>query len=234
MIHKPGNYLNILAISSVLLLLGGCKNTQTHSAMPNDPFYAPITADMPRQKITADGSIFQADMANSLFSDVKARRVGDIITVNLQENTQATKSAGTTTSKSAALDLNPIIGLGGKALNIGSQSVQLGLDSSNDFSGDASSNQSNNLVGNISVTVMQVLPNQNLLVRGEKWLTLNNGDEYIRLTGVVRPADVSPNNEIVSTKIANARIQYSGTGTFATAQKEGWLAQFFSSQWWPL
>jgi flagellar L-ring protein precursor FlgH len=124
--------------------------------------------------------------------------------------------------------------LGGKAVKIGNQSIPLGLDSSSDFSADASSNQSNNLVGNISVTVVQVLPNQNLLVRGEKWLTLNNGDEYIRLTGVVRPADVSPNNEIVSTKIANARIQYSGTGTFATAQKEGWLTQFFSSQWWPL
>jgi flagellar L-ring protein precursor FlgH len=234
MMHKAGDFLKILASSAAMLLLSACQSTQTHDAMPNDPFYAPIVADMPRQKITADGSIFQPDMAISLFSDVKARRVGDIITVNLQENTQATKSAGTTTSKAAALDVNPIIGLGGKAVNIGNQSIQLGLDSSNDFSGDASSNQSNNLVGNISVTVVQVLPNQNLLVRGEKWLTLNNGDEYIRLTGVVRPADVSPNNEIVSTKIANARIQYSGTGTFATAQKEGWLTQFFSSQWWPL
>lgn len=234
MTHKPGDYLKILAISSVMLLLCACQNTVQHDAMPNDPFYAPIIADMPRQKITDDGSIFQSDMANSLFSDVKARRVGDIITVNLQENTRATKSAGTSTSKESALDVNPIIGLGGNAVNIGKQSVQLGLDSSNEFTGDASSNQSNNLVGKISVTVVQVLPNQNLLVRGEKWLTLNNGDEYIRLTGVVRPADVSPNNEIVSSKIANARIQYSGTGTFASAQKEGWLTQFFSSEWWPL
>ena len=234
MMHKPIDTLNIMAITAVLFLLSACQSTQSHDAMPNDPFYAPIIADMPRQKITEDGSIFQADMANSLFADVKARRVGDIIMVRLQENTRATKSAGTTTSKEAALDVNPIIGLGGEAINIGNQSIQLGLDSSNEFSGDASANQSNNLVGNISVTVVQVLPNNNLLVRGEKWLTLNNGDEYIRLTGVVRPADVSPSNEIVSTKIANARIQYSGTGTFATAQKEGWLTQFFSSQWWPL
>jgi flagellar L-ring protein precursor FlgH len=215
-------------------VLGACKSTNNLDAMPNDPFYAPIIADMPRPKIAADGSIFQSDMANSLYSDVKARRVGDIITVNLEENTRATKSAGTSTSKESQVDVNPIIGLGGNALNIGNQSVQLGIDSSNEFTGDASSNQSNNLVGNISVTVVQVLPNQNLLVRGEKWLTLNNGNEYIRLTGVVRPADVSPSNEIISTKIANARIQYSGTGTFASAQKEGWLTQFFSSEWWPL
>lgn len=201
--------------------------------MPNDPYYAPITAELPRQKIAEDGSIFQADMANSLYSDVKARRVGDIITVSLEENTSATKSAGTTTSKESALDVNPIIGLGGNAVNIGSQSIQLGVDSSNEFTGDASANQSNNLSGDISVTVMKVFPNQNLLVRGEKWLTLNNGNEYIRLTGVVRPADISPTNEIVSTKIANARIQYSGTGTFASAQKEGWLTKFFSSEYWP-
>ena len=201
--------------------------------MPNDPYYAPITAELPRQRITEDGSIFQADMANSLYSDVKARRVGDIITVNLQENTRATKSAGTSTSKDSQVDVNPIIGLGGNALNIGSQSVQLGVGATNEFSGDASANQSNNLSGNISVTVMKVFANQNLLVRGEKWLTLNNGNEYIRLTGVVRPADVSPTNEIDSTKIANARIQYSGTGTFASAQKEGWLTRFFSSEYWP-
>lgn len=232
--YKPDLSLKISAVIATMLLLSACQSTKSHDAMPNDPFYAPILADMPRQKITENGSIFQPDMANSLFSDIKARRVGDIIMVNLQENTQATKSAGTSTSKGSAVDVNPIIGLGGNAVNIGTQSIQLGLDASNDFSGDASSNQSNNLVGNISVTVVQVLPNKNLLVRGEKWLTLNNGDEYIRLTGVVRPDDVSPNNEIVSTKIANARIQYSGTGTFATAQKEGWLTQFFSSQWWPL
>ncbi|KXI28021.1 flagellar basal body L-ring protein FlgH [Paraglaciecola hydrolytica] len=213
-------------------LLSACKSTP-HEVMPNDPFYAPIIAEIPEQKIAQDGSIFQADMANSLYSDVKARRVGDIITVNLQERTQATKSAGTSTNKDTSVDVNPIIGLGGNALNIGNESIQLGLGATNAFSGDASTNQSNNLVGNISVTVVQVLPNQNLLVRGEKWLTLNNGDEYIRLTGVVRPADVSPSNEIVSTKIANARIQYSGTGTFASAQKEGWLSSFFSSEYWP-
>jgi flagellar L-ring protein precursor FlgH len=227
-------YLKALGLLGISWLLSACQSTAKHEVMPNDPFYAPIIAEMPRPKIADDGSIFQPDMANSLYSDVKARRVGDIITVNLQENTRATKSAGTSTSKESEMDLNPIIGLGGNALNIGRESIQLGIDSSNEFTGDASANQSNNLVGNISVTVVQVLPNQNLLVRGEKWLTLNNGDEYIRLTGVVRPADVSPTNEIVSTKIANARIQYSGTGTFASAQKEGWLTQFFSSEWWPL
>lgn len=223
----------LLYVGFGLMLLCGCQSTNSREPLPNDPFYAPIMPDIPRQKVADDGAIFQADMANNLFSDVKARRVGDIITVNLEENTQATKSAGTSSSKATGVAVNPIIGLGGNALNIGNESIQLGLDASNDFEGDSSANQSNNLSGSISVTVVQVLANQNLLVRGEKWLTLNNGDEYIRLTGVVRPADVSPSNEIESTKIANARIQYSGSGSFDTAQKEGWLSGFFSSEYWP-
>lgn len=226
-------FFKLLYVCLGMMLLSSCQSTNSREPLPNDPFYAPILPEIPQQKVTEDGAIFQADMANNLFSDVKARRVGDIITVNLLENTRATKSAGTSSSKATGVAVNPILGLGGNALNIGNESIQLGLDTSNDFEGDSTANQSNNLTGSISVTVVQIMANQNLLVRGEKWLTLNNGDEYIRLSGVVRPADVSPTNEIESTKIANARIQYSGTGSFDTAQKEGWLSGFFSSEYWP-
>jgi len=78
------------------------------------------------------------------------------------------------------------------------------------------------------------LPNGNLMIRGEKWMSLNNGDEYIRLTGIIRAQDISSGNTIISSKIANARIQYAGTGTFADTQEQGWLSKFFSSGWWPL
>jgi flagellar L-ring protein precursor FlgH len=193
-----------------------------------------VVPDYPREKIVEDGSLFRSYMANSLYSDMTARRVGDIITITLSENTNASKSAGTSTSKDTTVDLDTITGLGGQALNIGGQSVQLGVSSSNDFAGDAATNQSNSLSGNISVTVVEVLPNDNLVIRGEKWLTLNHGDEYIRLTGIIRLSDISPENEVLSTKIANARIQYSGTGSFASAQEKGWLTKFFTSSWWPL
>lgn len=214
-------------------LMSGCSTTISKEPMPNDPFYAPIVPDIPVQKVTDDGSIFHAGMSNSLYSDAKARRIGDIITVILRENTTATKSASTTMEKESGIELDPIVGLGGQNVNIGNQSVQLDLSSTNEFEGDAQSNQSNNLVGNISVTVVRVLPNSNLVIRGEKWLTLNSGDEYIRLTGIVRPADINPANEILSTKIANARIKYSGTGEFAKTQQQGWLTKFFNSSWWP-
>lgn len=219
----------------VIMLMGltGCSSTIDPRPWPDDPSYAPVMPDMAEHKIANDGAIFQPGMANSIYSDVKARRIGDIITVNLRENTSATKSAGTTTSRDSEVSVDPLLGLGGDIVNINGRGIQLDVAAENEFNGDAQANQSNNLSGNISVTVIQVLPNQNLVVRGEKWLTLNNGDEYIRLTGVVRPADISPANEINSTKIANARIQYSGTGTFAAAQKHGWLSKFFSSEWWP-
>lgn len=222
--------LQLIAIST----LSGCQSTAVQPVTANDPYYAPAIPTIGREEIVEDGSLFTRGMVNSLYSDVKARRVGDIITVRLSENTNASKSAGTTSSKESTVDVNPIIGLGGNAINIGKQSIQLGIDASNEFSGDAQANQSNSLSGNISVTVVDVLPNQNLIIRGEKWLTLNNGDEYIRLTGVIRSADISPTNQIESTKIANARIQYSGKGSFAQAQEKGWLTKFFSSTWWPL
>lgn len=221
-------------LALVLLSLCACDATVSQTVQADDPYYAPNAVIMKKEAIASTGSLFTASLANSLYSDVKARRVGDIITVTLQESTAATKSAGNSSSKEAVSTLNPLIGLGGAAINIGSQAIQMGIDSSNEFTGDSQASQSNSLQGNISVTVVEVLPNQNLIIRGEKWLTLNNGDEYIRLTGVIRPADIAPTNEIESNKIANARIQYSGKGSFARAQEKGWLTKFFSSSWWPL
>lgn len=222
----------ILLLLSVLI--SACQSTTNDRVQENDPFYAPVIPDYPKETVIEDGSLFKRHLASSLYSDVTARQVGDIITVVLSENTAATKSANTTTSRETSADLQPITGLAGNAINLGGESIQFGLDSSNDFSGDAAANQTNSLQGAISVTVVDVLPNKNLVVRGEKWMTLNHGDEYIRLTGIVRPLDINPDNQIESTRIANARIQYSGTGTFARAQEKGWLTKFFSSSWWPL
>ncbi|WP_394221912.1 flagellar basal body L-ring protein FlgH [Alteromonas gracilis] len=215
-------------------LLFACQSTTDSRVQANDPFYAPVVPNYPQESLVEDGSLFRAHLANSLYSDVTARQVGDIITVVLSENTAATKSANTSTSRDTNADLQPITGLAGNPINIGGESIQFGLSASNDFAGDAAANQTNSLQGAISVTVVDVLPNKNLIVRGEKWMTLNHGDEYIRLTGIIRPLDINPDNQIESTKIANARIQYSGTGTFARAQEKGWLTKFFSSSWWPL
>jgi flagellar L-ring protein FlgH len=102
-----------------------------------------------------------------------------------------------------------------------------------DFQGTGESDQSNQLTGSITVTVANVLPNGLLEVRGEKWLQLNRGNEFIRINGLVRKEDISPDNTILSTRVADVRIVYSGTGTLADSNEAGWLTQFFVGNLWP-
>lgn len=214
--------------------LSACATIEQAKILPDDPDFAPIMPEQEEQMMIPTGSLFKPNYVNNIYSDSKAHRVGDIISVILSENTQAKKNAKTELKKANSGALQPLIGLGGTPATFNGNSIQLGYDQENDFKGDSKSNQSNSLNGNISVHVLRVLPNGNLMIRGEKWLTLNNGDEYIRLTGVIRSKDIGSNNTIISSKVANARIQYSGTGTFADAQEQGWLAKFFSSSWWPI
>jgi len=221
-------------LTSIIIagLLTGCMSTQD-KPIADDPYYAPIYPEQPPVNIVKTGSLFNANQLESLYADVKARRVGDIIEVVLSENTSAKKKANSNTKKENSATLSPITGLNGTNVTVGGNSLAFGLDQNTEFKGTGTSDQSNSLSGSISVSVVQVLNNGNLIVRGEKWMTINNGDEFIRLNGIIRPQDISADNQVNSIKVANARIQYSGTGAFADSQKAGWLARFFNSSWWP-
>jgi flagellar L-ring protein precursor FlgH len=221
---------------AILLLLSvtGCASVQQAKVLPNDPDFAPIMPEAEEVSVVPSGSLFNTHYANNIYSDSKARRVGDIISVILNESTQAKKNAKTELKKEDAVTVSPVTGSGVNPIRINGQSIALGIDQKNNFKGDSKSNQGNSLSGNISVNVLKVLPNGNLMIRGEKWMSLTSGDEYIRLTGIIRAMDISADNTILSNKIANARIQYSGTGTFAEVQEQGWLSKFFNSTWWPL
>lgn len=214
-----------------VLLLGGCAALQEPEA--NDPYYAPLQPQAPSRQLVQNGSLFAQQYSSSLYSDNKARHEGDIITVVLKERTQASKNAKTEMKKDSSTSFEPMVGLGGRDVSIAGNVLQFGADSASDYKGDAKADQSNSLVGNISVNVLQVLENGNLVIRGEKWLTLNTGKEYIRLTGVIRSQDVDVNNTVESTKIANARIEYSGTGAHHGGQSPGWLSRFFNGPLWP-
>lgn len=204
-----------------------------HDVEEEDPFFAPVMPEIPSEEVVATGSLYQSGWSNGLYSDTKARRVGDIITVILMENTQASKTAKTETKKETDASLEPLVGLNGLAPTIDGNTIQLGIESDANFKGDAKSNQSNSLSGEISVHVLRVLPNGNLIIRGEKWLTLNTGQEFIRLTGIVRASDVTSENTVDSTRVANARISYSGKGSLAESNEAGWLSRFFMSSVWP-
>jgi len=231
------NILSLSFLLSILLIsqISACSNTVSlRRALPNDPDFAPIVPEEEESSIVPTGSLFKKNYVNNIYSDSKAHRIGDIISVILSENTQAKKNAKTELKKESDTSLDPFIGLGGTPVTINGKSLQFAINQNTKFKGDSKADQGNSLSGNISVHVLKVLPNGNLMIRGEKWITLNNGDEYIRLTGVIRPKDINSNNTILSTKVANARIQYAGTGTFADVNEQGWLTKFFNSTWWPL
>lgn len=215
---------------TVLIGMSGCA--VNHDIEEEDPYFAPIMPEIPTEEVVSTGSLYHTGWSNGLYSDTKARRVGDIITVMLAENTQASKTAKTETKKETDASLSPLVGLNGLAPTINGNSLQLGIESDGNFKGDAKSNQSNSLNGQITVHVLRVLPNGNLIIRGEKWLTLNTGQEFIRLTGIVRSEDISADNTVQSTRVANARISYSGKGSLAESQEAGWLSQFFMSSMW--
>ncbi len=218
-----------------VFVLAGCV---APAAKPNDPYYAPILPRTPLPAAQNNGAIYQAGFETYLYDDRKAYRVGDIITITLNEKTQASKNASSQLSKesSANIGLTSLFGgtvstvnpLTGNNMNLGAQ-----YEASRDTSGSGQAGQSNSLSGSITVTVSEVLPNGILAVRGEKWMTLNTGDELVRISGLVRSDDIATDNTVSSTRIADARITYSGTGAFADASQPGWLDRFFMSPLWP-
>lgn len=225
------------------LLLGGCV---APTAKPDDPYYAPVLPRTPLPTAQNNGSIYQAGFESNLFDDRKAFRVGDIITITLNERTQASKNANSNIQKDssgamgvpnlfgmAVAPKNPLASIGALGMTNSNLSLDSSWNSSRDASGSGQAGQSNSLSGSITVTVAEVLPNGILAVRGEKWMTLNTGDELVRISGLVRADDIATDNTVASTRVADARITYSGTGSFADASQPGWLSRFFLSPLWP-
>lgn len=232
----------ILLIVFLLNFLSGCSHH--YVAQPDDPRFAPTIPDVAETPIAKGGSIYIADTGLSLYQDIKAHRVGDIITIKLVEQTKASKDANTNTKKEFDVDLpNPTVMGNNPSFSLkkllpflnsrNEKTLASTAEYETEFKGSGNSGQNNSLTGDITVTVAQIFPNKNLMIRGEKWITLNQGSEYIRVSGIVRPEDVGPNNEVLSTRIANVRIAYSGTGALAQSNQAGWLARFFNSPIWP-
>ena len=213
----------------LLLVLGSGCAMIPKGAVPNDPQYAPVppSALVPPREVT--GAIYQASGSLSFFEDRKARRVGDILTIQLIEATTASKEADTEIKKESEVSVAEPT-LFQRVTDFG---LSASIKGDVDFKGEADTDQKNSLRGTITVTVTEVLPNGILKVRGEKWITLNRGDEYIRISGLVRPDDISQDNSVSSDKVADARITYSQTGELAQANTMGWMTRFFNSPIWP-
>ncbi len=210
-----------------VLLLAGCMTT------PPTNVHQPMSARPPVPVgDTATGSIYQPAMyAQSgsrympLFEDRRARSVGDTLVIVINERTNASKKSNSSVSRSGetAFSVPIVAGLPGKTF----QGAQLGATSSNEFEGKGESASNNDFTGTIAVTVVDVLANGNLVVSGEKQLGINQGSEFIRFSGVVNPLSIASGNVVSSTQVADAKIEYRGSGQVDSAQVMGWLARFF-------
>lgn len=212
----------------MLLALSACGNPKR-----GDDSFAAMMPQPVRPLIYDSTSIYHPGSAWLLHEDMKAHRIGDMLTVTLEEKTDAEKTAETGISKNTSASITDPTILGGVLTAHGRAILNNSIGSESEFDGSGDSSQSNSLTGSITVTVVEVLSNSNLVVQGEKWIKINQGEEYLRLKGIVRPADINTNNTISSTRIANAQIQYSGEGDINDANSMGWLARLFNSSWMP-
>ncbi|HEX7822573.1 MAG TPA: flagellar basal body L-ring protein FlgH [Sphingobium sp.] len=210
-------------LAAILVLLA---SNPADAAKKEKIVYRPTYAEPLLAPAQANGSIFQAAGGYApLTSGSLASRVGDILTISLVERTQATKSNSAKTDRSGNIALTPPTT--GPLSNLFSPS-DIAASGAQAFKGAGDAAQSNALSGEITVTIEKVLPNGAMLVRGEKQLTLNRGDEFVQISGIVRQADIGPDNRVSSTRVADARITYSGKGEIARASSQGWLQRFFS------
>jgi flagellar L-ring protein precursor FlgH len=210
-------------------LLAGCGLLPARQHKP-DPVVARV---LPPPTPRTEGAIYQAGQQMELFADLKARRVGDVLTILLTEQTAASKSAVTKTSKTTGVNNTGPTVLGRTITTGGVPIFTTTLAGADSFDGEGSSTQGNSFTGSLTVTVMEVQPNGNLVIQGDKTLKLNQGDEFVHVSGVVRSADIATNNTVTSDKVADAHISYSGKGVIDSSNRMGWLARFFNSAFAP-
>lgn len=227
----PSGMARTLLTAAVLaVLLAGCN----HSMPKRDPTFAAVAPAALPPVPEGNGAIYQSGFERSWFENVRARRIGDILVVNLVEDTEAKHTnSGAVTRNSDTNVTSPT--LFGRALSFGLPGLQgpanLGqsLQSDTSFGGDADNTQNNEFTGSISVMVTEVLTNGYMKVRGEKRIGMTGGNEYIRVSGIIRPEDIDLNNTVDSTRVADATLVYVGDGQVSKASQMGWLAKFFIS-----
>ena len=230
----------VFALGLLALGLGGCATAP--ELLAHSPEFAPVLPVAVEKPRMATGAIYNGRHSDNFFGRSRNYRVGDLITVMLDESTRAGREQKGSVSRDAKNNVVPS-GLVSKIENLALPTKILGttlggvlngikLNESNiESSGVGTANQTATLTGAVSVTVVEVLANGNLMVRGEKQLALTEGAEVIQVSGIIRPDDVSPNNMVQSRRLANAQITYRGTGDMAAVAKTGWGTKALLKIW---
>ena len=214
-----------IAVVSVIALIAGCATLKEDGGRD----FQATWPDEVQASTATPGAIYAQGTEVSLWENVTARNVGDTLTIRLEESTNAEKSVSTNTAKTTEAAMTGPTIFGRPVTVNGVPVLEGSMNNESSFNGNGASKQSNALDGAVSVTVAKRFANGNLLVRGEKWIAINSGKEFVRLQGIVRPSDIAPDNSVVSWKVADAYISYGGQGTVANASKPGWFYRFFNS-----
>ncbi|GAB4165812.1 MAG: flagellar basal body L-ring protein FlgH [Geothermobacteraceae bacterium] len=214
------------------LLLPGC----TPPPQPPPPvLHSRALPAAPAQPERANGSLW-ADRGSDLFTDLKARRIGDIVTVAIYERASASKEATTETDRSSSIsaDITKFFRLHKDLANLApgiDPSNLMSAKYDNEFAGSGKTTRKEDLVATLTTQVVEVLPNGNLRIEGNKAVTVNNETQYIQLTGLVRPNDINATNIVDSKYVLDARIAYTGKGVVSDKQKPGWLVRALDNVW---
>tara|TARA_B100000700_G_C14852225_1_gene764496 strand:- start:112 stop:672 length:561 start_codon:yes stop_codon:yes gene_type:complete len=171
------------------------------------------------ESASGDGAIYSRKSSGMFATEKIASDVGDLVTISLNESFQATKSQSASSGKDDSFAVTLPQGIFPSVNN-----ADLSLGTTQKFDGTGSASQSNAITGLVSAAVIRRYPNGNLEIMGQKKLTLNHGDEYIRVRGIVRPQDIGVGNVVQSNRLANAEITYIGAGELSDTAKQGWLA----------
>ncbi len=238
-------------IGAIALLLGlglffsGCaapaviqSQAPDHTRMDALPGADPMAAMvLPENRPSNNGSLWDDNgTLSEMFISAKARRVGDIVTIKIVENSKATNNATTKTERTTAMSvgLTNFFGLENKfpsGSNFFNPFSPVQSDYGSEFDGAGSTARSGALTAYITARIIQILPNGNLVIEGNREVRVNNENQIITLTGIVRPRDISPANTVQSTFIADARISYSGSGVLNDQQRPGWLVRILDNIW---
>ena len=204
------------------LLLSACSTYVEDVASEQ---FMPVIPDETEEERIVDGAIYSGKSKGLFATERKAAKVGDIVTVALNESFNASKSQSAATGKTDSFGVTLPTGLLTDLVGKSSKDADYGFGSTQAFNGTGTASQSNAITGLVSASVVRVFDNGNLEVLGQKKLTLNNGDEYVRVRGMVRPQDIGAGNIVNSNRLANAEITYIGAGEVADTAKRGWLSR---------
>ena len=229
--HAYGRRLAVLGSVLLALSLTACTNVMPPQALTHSPQFEPVYPVQNARETMATGAIYVGRQSDSWFGKGRNFQVGDVITVLLNESTQAARTQNGTITRDSSNNLIPTgmqnygAGLGGfmKGINLTGGSVS--------NKGTGAADQQASLSGSVAVAVVEVMPNGNLVLRGEKQLALTEGSEVIQVAGIIRPEDVAPNNTVQSRRLANAQIAYRGTGDLANATRAGWGTSALLKLW---